>query len=172
MNFDTLTAARYSVRKFSEKLVEPELLDRILAVAQNAPTAANKQPQRILVIDSEESLKKLDACTPCRFGAPLVLLICYDKEKAWVRPFDKKNYGEIDASIVTTQMMLQIADLGLGSTWVMYFDPLKVREAFAIPEKLVPVALLVAGYPADTNKHTERYSIETTVYRGDFSEYR
>ena len=54
----------------------------------------------------------------------------------------------VDASIVTTHMMLAAENEGVGSTWVMHFNPFKMREMFNIPENIVPVALLVMGYPA------------------------
>ena len=63
------------------------------------------------------------------FGAPVVLVVCYDPAAAWVRTgIDGKNHGEIDAAIATAQIMLQAADLGLGSTYVGVFDPEKLHE--------------------------------------------
>jgi nitroreductase len=103
MNFKELAAARYSVRQFKNKPVEKERLDLILEAARIAPTAANKQPQRILVVNGAEGLEKVDACTPCRFGAPLVFIICYDRNETWIRKFDGAQSGEVDASIVTTR---------------------------------------------------------------------
>jgi nitroreductase len=168
MDFKELAAKRYSVRKFKTAQVEREKLDLILEAGQNAPTAANKQPQRILVIQSAAGLKKIDACTPCRFGAPTVLLICFDINESWVRPMDSEHSGWVDASIVTTQMMLQAADIGIGSTWVMYFDPAKARSAFSLPDNIVPVAVLPLGYPADDaapeNRHEQRLPLEKIVF--------
>jgi nitroreductase len=176
MNFKELAASRYSVRKFADRPVEKEKLDLILEAGRNAPTAGNKQPHRILVINTETGLKKTDACTTCRFGAPLVLLVCYDRNEHWVRKFDGENSGQIDAAIVTTQMMLQAADTGLGSTWVMFFDPAKTVEEFKLPEKLVPAAFLILGYPAadaePSERHALRHPLEKIIYYGDFSQYR
>jgi nitroreductase len=168
MGFKELAVKRYSVRKFKTLQVEQEKLDIILEAGQNAPTAANKQPQRILVIQSEAGLKKIDACTPCRFGASTVLLICFDETESWVRPMDSKHSGWVDASIVTTQIMLQAADIGIGSTWVMYFDPAKARSAFNLPDNIIPVAVLPLGYPADDAapevRHNDRYPREKLVF--------
>jgi nitroreductase len=164
MNFKELAAARYSLRQFRDKAVERDKVDLILEAARNAPTAANKQPQRILVISDPAGLEKIDACTRCRFAAPLVFIICYDKNDAWVRKFDGAHSGEIDASIVTTQMMLQAADAGLGTTWVMHFDPARTREEFALPPHIIPVALLPTGYPADDAApaafHSQRHPLD------------
>jgi nitroreductase len=146
------------VRKFKQTPVEKEKLDLVLEAGRNAPTAANKQPQRILVITEAEGLEKVDSCTPCRFGAPVVLLVCFDKDECWVRPFDGERSGWVDASIVTTHLMLQAADIGLGSTWVMYFDAEKARAAFGLPENIVPAALLPLGCPAEDAAPADRHS--------------
>jgi len=45
-------------------------------------------------------------------------------------------------------MMLQAHELGLGTTWVMYFDPAAAIREFALPENIIPVAILPIGYPA------------------------
>jgi nitroreductase len=176
MNFKELSVSRYSVRKFQNRPVEQEKLDLLLEAGLSAPTAANHQPQRILVINKEEGLKKVDNCTQYRFGAPVVLLICYDKNEYWVRKFDGENSGQIDASIVTTQMMLQAADIGLGTTWVMHFDPAKTAEEFKLPEKIIPVAMLPLGYPAvdaaPSHWHVLRHPLDKIVYYDDFSAYQ
>jgi nitroreductase len=175
MNFKELSAARYSVRKFLDRPVEKEKLDLILEAGRNAPTAANRQPHRILVANREEDLKKVDLCTRCRFGAPVVFIVAYDKTEYWVRSFDGENSGPVDASIVTTQMMLQAADIGLGTTWVMFFDPAKTVEEFKFPDTLVPVAFLPLGYPAPdavpADRHSLRHPPEKIVYYHDFSQY-
>ena len=88
----------------------------------------------------------------CHFGAPAALLICYDKRLSWKREFDGKDSGDIDASIVTTHMMLEAAALGVGTTWVMYFIPEAVRAEFELPDSLEPTALLMMGYPAPDAK--------------------
>ncbi|MDR2518726.1 MAG: nitroreductase family protein [Spirochaetaceae bacterium] len=176
MDFDALAAARYSVRQFKNQPVEQEKRACILRAGRIAPTAGNRQPHRILVIHKEHDLQKVDACTPYRFNAPLALLVAYDRRRPWIRQFDGMGSGETDASIVATHMMLQAADIGLGSTWVMSFDPQKTRSLFKLPEPLIPAAFLVIGYPSDTaapaEQHCQRLSLEETVYFDDFSTYK
>ena len=82
-DFLQLATERYSVRKYSDKQIENEKLEKILKAAQIAPTGNNYQPQRIFVIKSKESLEKVRSFTPYCFNAPLVLLICYDKNVSW-----------------------------------------------------------------------------------------
>lgn len=172
IDFMKLSEERYSVRRFSGKVPEQEVIDRILKAGYVAPTACNRQPQRILVINSPESIAKLRKCTVCHFEAPAAMLICYDKNECWKREYDGKNSGDIDASIVTTHMMLEAAALGVGTTWVMHFIPEAVREEFAVPENLEPVALLVMGYPAPDAEpfpaHSEFKPMDQLVYYNEF----
>ncbi len=149
MNFIDLAAARYSVRSFKQDPVSQEHIDSILRAGHLAPTGCNNQPQRILVIQSAEAMDKLRACTRCHFGAPMAMLVCYHKDECWTRKYDGESCGWVDASIVTTHMMLQAAEEGVGTTWVMHFDPFAVRKEFGLDDALVPVALLVMGYPAE-----------------------
>lgn len=170
MDFLQLACERYSVRKFKPDPVSQDIIDKILRAGHVAPTACNKQPQHIYVVRSEEGLAALRKCTECHFNAPLAMIVCYDKTECWVRSFDGKNSGDVDASIVTTHMMLEAADLGLGSTWVMYFNPEAVRVEFALPDHLEPVAILPMGFPAEDAKpaamHTKfRDEQELVVYR-------
>lgn len=171
MSFEQLAKNRFSVRSFLDRPVEKEKLDLILQAGQVAPTACNNQPQRVYVLQGEDTLKKLEKCTPCRFGAPLALLTCYAADECWKRAFDGKCSGDVDASIVTTQMMLQAADLGIGSTWVMFFDPEAVRAEFSLPEGVEPVSILVMGYPAPDAKpsalHSAKKPLGETVIRLD-----
>ncbi len=167
MTFSELSVARYSMRKFSQQGVEPEKLQLVLEAGQSAPTAHNDQPQRIFVFQSPEALAKARGCTPCHFEAPVLLAIGADPQSAWVREKDQKNYGEVDAAIATTQMMLQAADLGLGTTWVGVFDQEALRAAFPELAGIELVALLPMGYPREDAKparlHTMRKPLEELV---------
>lgn len=128
MNFAELSAQRYSLRKFSDRPVEDALLQQVLEAGRNAPTAHNNQPQRIFVLQSPEAMAKADACMGSHFHPPVLLAVAYDPAEAWNRECDGKNHGEIDATIAVTQMMLQAADLGLGTTYVGMFDPEKLTR--------------------------------------------
>ncbi|MFA6931215.1 MAG: nitroreductase family protein [Lentisphaeria bacterium] len=167
MNFKELVERRHSVRSFSQTPIEPDKLQAVLEAGRVSPTACNLQPQRIFVLRSTEALAKIRVCTSCHFNAPLVLLICYDQTETWKRSFDQLDSGMIDASIVTTQMMLAATEQGLGTTWVCYFDPVKLVQEFSLPEQLVPVALLPMGYSAETSKphpnHLIRKPMQDTV---------
>ena len=167
MNFAELAVARYSLRKIAPTPVEQEKLDLILEAGRNAPTAKNYQPQRFFVLRTPEALAKADACTASHFNPPVIIVVCYDPEPAWHREYDGKNHGEIDAAIAATQMMLQAADLGLGTTYVGMFEPDKLVEAFPEMEGLVPIAMLPLGYPAENARpsrlHADRKPMEEFV---------
>jgi nitroreductase len=156
-SFLDLAKSRYSVRKYENRSVEAEKLTAILEAGRVAPTAANKQPCVFLVLNNEESIEKLcKACKP--HGAPLAIIICADKNIAWVRPFDKANMVEVDSTIAADHMMMCAQDLGLSSCWITYFDPKIVRTEFNIPEDIVPVNILAIGYNADAIQSPDRHA--------------
>ena len=167
MNFSELAKARYSVRKFDPRPVEPEKLALILEAGRNAPTAKNLQPQRIFVVQSEQALQKADACMFSHFAPPVILIVACDPSAAWTRDYDGKNHAEIDATLACAQMMLQATDLGLGTTYVGMFMADKLHEAFPELEGLVPTAMLPLGYPAydarPARLHESRKSIDELV---------
>lgn len=157
MDFMKLAKDRYSVRKFENKHLEQDIIDRILECGHIAPTGCNFQPQRILVMNTDEAIEKLKGCTKCHFDAPTAMLVCYNKEESWVRKYDGALSAPIDASIVCTHMMLMAHSLGVGTCWVMHFDPTAMRNAFNIPDNFEPVALLVMGYPHADAKPIEMH---------------
>ena len=166
-DFLELAEGRYSVRKYSDAPVEQEKLDLVLRAGQVAPTAANRQPQRVFVLRSDEALAKARSLTRFHFDAPIVLLICSDANQSH-KMRDGHDCGPIDAAIVTCHMMLEAADLGLGTCWVRGFDQYAVAEAFGLPEHMEPIAMLPLGYPAEDSHpwpgaHDKRKPIEGTV---------
>jgi len=169
MEFLELAKARYSVRKFTDVPVPQAFAEQILQAGLVAPTARNNQPQVIYVLDDAKNLAALGKCTTCVYGATLAYLICYDRTICWQRPFDGKLSGDIDASIIATHMMLEAASLGIGSTWVMHFDPAAARSEFRLPDNLEPTAILVMGYAAEdavpSPRHTEFRDAAETVVR-------
>ena len=114
------------------------------------------QSQRLLVIQEETGLEKLNKGTDV-YQAPLVVIVCGDREKVWKRPFDGKNMVDIDTSIVTTHMMLEAKELGLDTVWICYFKPDVIRAEFNIPENLEPVNILAIGYGNGNKADTERF---------------
>lgn len=172
MNFIDLAKDRYSVRRFSDKEIEKKKLDLILEAGRVAPTAVNYQSQRIMVMNDITSLTKLKECTRYHFNAPLVLLVCYDSSVSWKNPKSNEDNGKFDATIVATHMMLQVAELGLGTTFVADFDPEMIRKVYNLPDYLHPIVLLPMGYPHEksipTKLHHMRKDLNETVFYNTF----
>ena len=169
MEFTNLIEERYSVRSFKPGHLPRKVLEMVLRAGHLAPTGCNYQPQRILVLNTDESMEKLRSCTKCHFGAPTALLVCHNTAESWVRKYDGALSSPVDAVIVATHMMLAAHNEGVGCCWVMHFDPAAVREAFGIPAGIEPAALLVMGYPAEDARplplhFKTRPQEETVVY--------
>ena len=165
MEFENVIRKRQATRKFSNQVVEKEKINNILEAGRIAPTAKNIQPIKIYVVESSEGLEKIDKASPCRYNAPIVLLVCGDKEQA----FSKGEHStyEMDACIVATHMMLEATNQELDNIWVEMFDENVLREEFSIPNNLVPVCLLPIGYrdencPESPN-HNRRKELEEIV---------
>ena len=152
MDFEKLITERYSVRNFKPSHLSQTVIDKILEAGHKAPTGCNYQPQRILVLNTDESIAKLKECTKCHFNAQAAMLVCHNKDESWVRKYDGALSSPVDAVIVTTHMMLEAHNIGVGCCWVMHFDPNAMRETFNIPDNVEPIALLVMGYPSDDAK--------------------
>ena len=168
MSFLEIAKKRYAVRSYNNgKKVEEEKLNQILEAAHVAPTAATRQPVRLVVVRSEEGLAKISKA--CKiYNAPLAILVLADYGKAWVRPFDGKQSGDIDASILTDHMMMEATELGLSSVWICQFKPDVIKEEFALPEGVEPVNILALGYtdeePHSPDRHSEtRFPLEELV---------
>ncbi len=144
MDFLSLAKKRYACRSYQQRKVEPEKIAAILEAGRVAPTGANRQPQRLVVVESAEGMERLARCTR-DFGAPLAIIVCADTNEVWTRKYDGKKIGDIDASIVTDHMMLAAASLGLDTLWICMFKPEAVREEFALPEGIEPVNILLVG---------------------------
>ena len=172
MEFEKLIEERYSVRKFKQEHLSDIDIEKILIAGHKAPTGCNYQPQRILVLNTDESIAKLKNCTKCHFNAPTAILICHNVDESWKRPYDGALSSPVDAAIVTTHMMLEAHNIGVGSCWVMHFDPTAMRNTFNIPQNYEPTALLVMGYPAKDSEplglHYKFRPIDETVFYESF----
>ena len=150
---------RISVRKYEDKAVEKDKIEKILRAAMAAPSAGNQQPWEFYVVTDKEKIKALSECSPysgCAANAPVVLVPCYRTEGLMFPEFDT-----IDLSIATENAWLEITSLGLGGVWLAV-APIedrveKVKAVLDITESLVPFALLPFGYPAEDRSQQDRY---------------
>jgi nitroreductase len=152
MNFLELAQVRYSCRQFRNQEVEPDKIEAILKAAKLAPTACNYQPFKIWVMKSEPAKNALKEVTNYTFGAPVFFVVGVSKEQAWTRKFDQATFAHVDGAIVGTHMMLEIAQLGLGTTWVGSFDAPRLQTMFPQMKEYDLIAIFPTGYPADNAK--------------------
>ena len=168
-DFLSLASDRYSVRAFADRAVEQEKIDKIIGAGMKAPTACNLQPFKIWVAQSEQAKNAICSCTKFDFirQAPVILVVGAKPEQAWVRKYDGKNFADIDATIAATQMMLEVHDLGLGTTWIGHFDEGAIKEKFPEMRDYNLIALFPVGYIAGDCKpykgHYESKDIATLV---------
>ena len=147
MEFEKVVKDRFSVRMFQDKMVDDAIIKKILEVGRLAPTAKNLQPQKIYVVRSKNGIEKIDKVTRCRYGVPVCLLVCSNKDVAWAIG-DYSSY-EMDASIVATMMMLEATNLGVDNIWIRMFDRSDVALEFNLPKNIVPICIIPLGYKTD-----------------------
>lgn len=169
MDFKEVVKNRYSCKKYSDRPVEPDKLHAILDAGRLAPTAKNLQEQHIYVLQSADALAKVDAVTPRRYGAPVVLAVAFDKQNVFTYPGGKRDSGVEDATIVATHLTLAAANEGVDNCWINFFDPEKLAEALGLPEKEEILMLLDLGYAAEgagplPNHFSRKPLAETVTY--------
>ena len=156
MEYLDLAKRRCSTRAYTEQAVEQGKVAAILEAARVAPSAANLQPVRLVIVDDEPGRARLERAANA-YGAPLAIIVCADRSRAWRRPADGKSTADIDASIVADHMMMEATSLGLGSVWICWFDPDTITREFGLSESLEPVNILAVGYSDEPDKSPERF---------------
>ena len=147
--------------------MEHDKLAAILNAGRLAPTAKNLQEQHIYVIQSPDDLAKIDTITPCRYGAPTVLVVAFDSKNVFTYPGGKRDSGVEDATIVATHMILAAADEGVDSCWINFLDPEKLAETLGLPENEEVLMIMDLGYAAEgagpLPNHNNRKPLDETV---------
>jgi nitroreductase len=169
MTFLDLVRRRHSVRAYRPDPVPDDLLASVLEAGRLAPTASNRQPFRIIVVQTrgrEAELRRIYD-RDWFVQAPLVLCVCAVPTEAWRRTmYDGRSHADVDASIVMDHLILAAADLGLGTCWIAAFDPAAAREVLAIPDEGEPMLFTPLGFAADASaapRHAERRPLEELV---------
>ena len=167
MEFKEVIEKRYSCRKFDGRKIDRAQLEAILEAGRIAPTAKNLQEQRIYVIESEQALEAVDRLTPCRYGAPTVLAVAYDKNSVFTYPGGRVNSGAEDATIVATHMILAAANEGVDSVWLNFFDPDIAAKELGLPENEEIVMMMPLGFAAEgagpSPQHASKKALAETV---------
>ncbi|MBE6514471.1 MAG: nitroreductase [Thermoplasmata archaeon] len=164
MDFIELAEKRYSVRKYQDRQVSKDDLDRVIRAAMLAPTGKNNQPFRIYVLQSKEAVAKMAGLSPCVFGAPTVLLFAYSRTEEWENPLEEGVHsGDQDVSIVATHAMMEAADIGLGTCWCNYFPNSEAEKVFGLPQNERVVLFMPIGYPAEDSAPSAMHSASRPV---------
>jgi nitroreductase len=151
MEFTDVILSRRSIRSFSKEGIPENVLNDILEAARLSPSSQNRQCWRFIVVNNEETRKKL-AFKSGLIGkvnffikdAPVIIIACADPSKS-VR-LNKQNYYLVDTAIAFQQMMLAAWDHGVGSCWLAAFDEQKIKDILDIPSKIRIVAMSPFGY--------------------------
>ncbi|HEX74291.1 MAG TPA: nitroreductase [Dehalococcoidia bacterium] len=165
MNFIEIAKKRYSVRVYKPQPIEDEKLQQVLEAARLAPTAANRQPFKFIVIHTKgrgEELMRIYSA-PWFVQAPIVICACGIPSQSWTRR-DGKNYYEVDVTIAMDHLILAAADLGLGTCWVGAFNSDAARQVLGLPDEVEPIVLTPLGYPDAQAGYKSRKSLDDLVH--------
>lgn len=153
MDIDEAIKERYSVRKFKREAVPKEKIREVLSVLEHSPTALNFQPVKVFDLRSADAMQKINENCKCIYGAPEVLMLCYDETECWRNPLIRGHKSGItDVSIAADEIMLKAWSMGIGTCFVGLFSDQTLKRVFSLPEEYIPVALMPIGYPSDDCK--------------------
>lgn len=164
MDFYSVIKKRRSTRNYEDRAVEEDKLKRVLDAARIAPSAANVQPWRFMVVKSKEVKEKLRSAYDREWfwRAPVIICACGVKREAWRRR-DGKSYLEVDVTIAMDHLILAATAEGLGTCWIANFDPDEVKRILDLPDGMEPIVLTPLGYPASSPGPTSRKSLDEIV---------
>ncbi|UCD92209.1 MAG: nitroreductase family protein [Methanobacteriota archaeon] len=161
---------RRSIRKYEEKEVPRELIDKILTAAFFSPSASNRRPWHFVLVTEKDTIEKLsrarDGSSRFASGAPLVIVVCADSEIAgrWIE----------DSSISAIMIQLMVTELRLGSCWIHIRDSVHsedqtaeeyAREVLGIPSTIRVLCMVATGYPAqDKSPHEDSEFMSERVH--------
>lgn len=158
---------RRSVRKYADKPVEKEKVEKLLRRAMQAPSATNQQPWEFIVVDDKELLKKLSSFSPySKFvaDAPLAMVLL---NRTGLRA---QGHVPQDMGACMENLLLQAVELDLGAVWMGAGlgdeRDRNITKIFDLPENVKPFGVVSIGYPAEenANKFVERYDESRVHY--------
>ncbi len=150
MDFYELIRNRESIRNYDQaRPVDEATINRILEAGRLAPSAANLQPMRFLVISSREMLEKVRPCYARSWfqEAPHILVVVGNINESWIREKDGYNSIETDMAIAMDHMILAAEHEGVATCWIEAYDPVILRKALSIKDNERVFAITPLGYP-------------------------
>ncbi|OQX94869.1 hypothetical protein B6I21_08385 [candidate division KSB1 bacterium 4572_119] len=172
--------SRRSIRKYKEKSVDREKIDKCLEAARLAPSAENVQPWRFIVLDDPELKNRFaekvftGIYSPTKFaGKAPVIIVMLARLDILANRIGKQiqgiHYYFIDVGIAGEHLALQAQELGLGTCWIGWFNPRKARKFLKIPKGYKIVSLMSLGYPAEEKSTVEkRHTFDKVVWYNGF----
>ncbi|QAA33790.1 nitroreductase family protein [Clostridium manihotivorum] len=158
---------RRSIRKYEDKPVEKEKIERLLRAAMQAPSAVNQQPWEFIVVEDKDTLKKLSEMSPYAkmvASAPVAFVLVANTDKLKVATACHQDMGAC-----AENLLLEATHLGLGAVWlgVSTAEPVSayVKELFNLPDNIVPFNVIPVGYPDQKSEFVDRYD-EAKVHYG------
>ena len=163
MKLQELINIRQSVRKYTDKPVEPEKIEKIIEAVHLAPSACNSQPWKIIIVDEPELKNEVAKATFSKtisfnkfaLEAPVIAVLVIEKAKLIARiggSIKNMEYPQIDIGIAASHFCLQAAEQGLGTCMIGWFDEKKIKPLLNISEKRKIGLLITLGYPPEDYK--------------------
>jgi len=153
---------RRSIRKYADRPVPDELVQKLLSAAMSAPSAWNTQPWHFVVITDRKLLAQIPKVNPYAAmakGAPLAILVAGDVTLKQV-----PGYWVVDCAAAVQNLLLAAHALGLGAVWTGVYPRQERMEGFrrllSLPENVAAHSLIVLGYPAETLAREDRFKQE------------
>jgi nitroreductase len=154
---------RRSIRAYKDERISKDKLEKLLEVSRLAPSAANRQNWKFIVVEDEEIKKQLvTACNNQVFvgTASHVIAGIGDPTQKW---------HQVDLSIALEHIVLEAVELGLGTCWIGAFNEDEVKKLLKIPQDKKVVALLTVGIPAESPAARSRKSLEKIVAYNEYT---
>jgi nitroreductase len=163
---DDPVLSRRSIRKYTSEPVPDDAVERLLRAAMAAPSAGNQQPWQFVVIRDRATLTAITEVHPYSKmlpQAPVAVVVCGD-----VAGCKWPQMWEQDCAAATENLLVEAELLGLGAVW-LGVHPLEervsgIRRLLAMPDSVVPFAVVPLGHPAESKPPADRYD-EARVHR-------
>lgn len=167
MKFQELINQRQSVRKYMDKTVEKEKIEKLIEAVHIAPSACNSQPWKLIIVDEPELKNKVALATFSktvsfnRFAeeAPVIAVLVIEKAKIIARiggSIKNQEYPMYDIGIAAAHFCLQATELDLGTCMIGWFDEKKIKELLKIPAKRKVGLVITVGYQPEDYKHRKK----------------
>lgn len=154
MDFTDVITSRKSIRDYANKPVEEDKLKQLLEAARWAPSWANKQCARYIVVKDKARIEQICGKFSWIKQAPVVIVACADPKDSGFR--NGMDYYLVDVGIALEHLVLAASNLGLGTCWIGAFDEATVKAALGVHDDVKVVALTPLGYPAEESTASKR----------------